>query len=158
MAKDSFTINSSILTKIPLFDTLSTGEVKLLTRHMSFIRIKEGTVFCREGDSGNFVAFIAQGKVDIIKEGKKGKFAVINTLYKGRSIGEMALIDETPRSASLRAKEDVVLLKLTKKSFDMIIKNYPSMGIKILKGLARLLSMNMRKTSSRLADYMTPLS
>ncbi|OHD12692.1 MAG: hypothetical protein A2Y41_14375 [Spirochaetes bacterium GWB1_36_13] len=139
---------------MPLFDSLSRGELNLLAKHISCVKVKKHHIIAKEGDKGDFVCFIADGKVDVIKGDQKGNEVVINTLMKGRSIGEMSLIDNTPRSASLRTQTECVLLKLTKKSFDMILSQYPEMGIKILKGLARLLSMNLRKTSGRLADYL----
>ncbi len=153
-----FKLDINYLNRIPLFDRLRAAELRLLAKYMNFTRIKKGNIFMKEGDKGNFVCFIVTGTVEIIKEGQGGKFAIINTLTKGRSIGEMSLIDETPRSATLRASTDVVLIKLTKKGFDLMLEHYHSTGIKILKGLARLLSMNLRKTSGRLADYMTPLA
>ena len=83
---------------------------------------------------------------------------VITKLIKGGSIGEMSVIDKNPRSATVKACNNVILVAFTAFGFDMVLEDYPDIGIKILKGIARLLSLNLRKTSSRLADYMLPIS
>ncbi len=85
-------------------------------------------------------------------------FAALATLTKGRSIGEMAVIDDFPRSATVRARTKGTLVLLTRQGFEVILEQHPGIGVKILKGISRLLSQNLRKTSSRLVDYMLPLS
>ena len=74
------------------------------------------------------------------------------------TIGEMSVVDNFPRSATAKARTETSFLTLTQKNFDEILKNHPEIGIKILKGISRLLSLNLRKTSSRLADYLLPVS
>ena len=73
-------------------------------------------------------------------------------------MGEMSVIDQLPRSATVKATTKSTLLKLSQEKLNYLLVEHSSVGVKILKGIARLLSMNLRKTSSRLADYMLPLS
>jgi CRP-like cAMP-binding protein len=103
-----------------------------------------------------FMSELKQHPVDI--KNKEGTMVAIATLRKGRSIGEMSIIDEAPRSATIRARTKSTVILINRVQFNQIIDKYPFIGIKILKGLARLLSMNIRKTSSRLADYMLPIT
>ena len=70
----------------------------------------------------------------------------------------MAIIDKMPRSATVRARTKAALVTLTLSGFDSICDDYPKIGIKIMKEISRSLSINMRKTSSRLADYMFPIN
>ncbi|MFZ5572965.1 MAG: cyclic nucleotide-binding domain-containing protein [Thermodesulfobacteriota bacterium] len=142
------------LIKIPLFDRLDATELQLIAHHMNFFEIQKNAVLFNEGDKGDYVCFIVDGQLDVIKESASGQPVVIATLSKGRTIGEMSIIDNTPRSATIKAKSDATLVSLTGKGLESILQNQPQIGIKILKGLARLLSMNMRKTSSQLADNM----
>ena len=139
---------------IPLFDGLEGIELNIVAKHMNIVKVKEKDVLFKEGDRGDFICFVLDGIVDVIKESAQGSHVVIATLRKGRSIGEMSVIDDSPRSATARARSTASLLTLTKRSFDTILSNQPKIGIKILKGLARLLSLNLRKTSGLLADYM----
>jgi len=79
---------------------------------------------------------------------------VLARLAKGSSIGEMALIDKSPRSATVIAKQPTTMVTLTDKGFDLLAKKFPALGIKVMQKIARLLSLNMRRTSSKLADLM----
>lgn len=142
------------LIQIPLFDQLDSTELMLLANHMNFYEIKKDELLFKEGDKGDYVCFIVEGRLEVIKESATGQAVVIATLSKGRTIGEMSIIDHTPRSATVKASTDATLVTLTGKGFDTILEKHSKIGIKILKGVARLLSMNMRKTSSQLADIL----
>ncbi len=146
------------LIDIPLFDRLNANELSIIAAHMNFFEIKKNDILFKEGDKGDYVCFVANGQLDVIKKSATGGLVVIATLSKGRSIGEMSMIDNTPRSATIRAQSDSTLVIIPRKGFDIIMELNPKIGIKILKGLARLLSMNMRKTSSRLADYLLTMN
>jgi len=145
------------LINIPLFDEFKGNELDIIAQHMNYFEIKKGKILFKEGDRGDYVCFVVNGKLDVYKQTATEDNVVIATLSKGRSIGEMSIIDKTPRSATVKAKTNSSLISLTQESFDSILKEHPFLGIKILKSILRILSMNMRKTSSRLADYMLPL-
>lgn len=147
-----------LLIGIPIFDSLKSDELRLATKYMNLTDVEKGEVVFKEGDQGTYVCFVADGTLEVIKGADTGHQVVIATLGKNRSIGEMAVIDDFPRSATVRALKPSTLLILTREGFDSILEEHPRTGVKILKGLARLLSQNLRKTSSRLADYMLPLS
>ncbi len=145
------------LSAIPLFAPLTNEELKQLAKYMFFLDFKEGDVVFREGDKGSYVCFVADGGLKVSKRNKSGEETVITTLRKGHSIGEMAVIDDFPRSATVRAAEPSKLITLTRKNFESFVENHPATGNKILKGIARLLSIHLRKTSIQLADCMLPV-
>lgn len=147
-----------LLISIPMFDSLKPEELRLATQYMNLTDAASGEVLFKEGDKGSYVCFVVDGALEVIKGADTGHQVVIATLGKNRSIGEMAVIDDFPRSATVRAQKPTTLLILTREGFESILDDHPRTGVKILKGLARLLSQNLRKTSSRLADYMLPLS
>lgn len=68
----------------------------------------------------------------------------MNTLARGQSVGEMSIIDKKPRSATVRAKTEVILLTLTSDDFEKILKDYSEISMKILKGLSLLMSKKLR--------------
>ncbi len=146
-----------ILLNLPLFDQLDGEELDIVATYMNYFELDKGTYLFKEGDRGDYVCFVVEGTMQVFKESAKGKRVLIATLPKGSTLGEMSIIDETNRSATVRASENVVLLILSRKGFDIILDKHPKIGIKILKGIARLLSLNMRRTSSLLADYMPSL-
>lgn len=144
---------------IPLFSRMNAEEVKVVAKHMTVVELQAGEVLFKEADKGNFMCFIASGELEVIKQsGPSAQEVVINTLGRGKSIGEMSVIESLPRSATVRAKVDSKLYILSKPAFELILNRHSNIGIKFLKGIATLLSNNLRKTSSRLADYMLPIS
>ncbi|MFC1509605.1 cyclic nucleotide-binding domain-containing protein [Candidatus Omnitrophota bacterium] len=147
----------NLLNNIPMFDKLNFKEIKILALHLVVKRCKQGEVLFEEGDKGDFVFFVVSGTMEVIKTSRTSSDVVIAHLGKGKSIGEMAIIDDYPRSATIRAQTQAVLLILTRERFDNIIYEYSSVGIKVLKGVSRQISLNLRKASSRLAEYMLPL-
>jgi CRP-like cAMP-binding protein len=147
-----------LLISIPIFDALKSDELRLATRYMNLMDVNPQEIIFKEGDKGTYVCFVVDGALEVIKGADTGHQVTIATLGKNRSIGEMAVIDDFPRSATVRAQKPSTLLILTREGFEKILDEHPRTGVKILKGLARLLSQNLRKTSSRLADYMLPIS
>ena len=158
--KPIININQSIIdfiNKLPIFDSLTSDEIQILIKYTYFTKCNPGRILFKEGDKGEHICFVANGVLDVLKLSETGHHVAIATLHKGRSIGEMSVVDDFPRSATVRTRTKVTLLMISKKDFDLILNNHPQIGIKILKGISRLLSQNLRKTSSRLVDYMLPL-
>jgi CRP/FNR family cyclic AMP-dependent transcriptional regulator len=149
---------ADFLLSTPLFDGLKTNEIKSVAKHLSFTELNKDEILFKEGEKGDCVCFVVEGTLDVIKQSLTGESIIITALHRGRSIGEMSVIDDFPRSATVKARTQVKLVILTRKSFDLVLEENPQVGIKILKRISRLLSLNLRKTSSRLADYMLPLT
>ena len=149
----------NFLIQFSFFDGLTDDELTTVAKYIHIMEIDPGKILFKEGEQGDCVYFIVDGELDVIKESVSGSQVgidkvVISKLSKGRSIGEMSIIDNIPRSATVKARTEAALVKLTSNGFDSICKEHPKIGVTILKGISRLLSMNLRKTSSRLADHM----
>ena len=147
----------STISQIPIFDSLDGDEIKKLITHMGFFTAAAGDILFEEGEEGEHMCFIVSGAVDILKAVDDGGQVVLTTLKKGRSVGEMAVIDSLKRSATVKARVETNLLVISKTQFETLLKSQPVLGIKILMGIAQLLSQNLRKAATRLADYMLPL-
>ncbi|QTA79126.1 Cyclic nucleotide-binding domain-containing protein [Desulfonema limicola] len=146
-----------ILALNPLFSTLDNCELEQIITHLNIVKLKKGEILFREGDKGNYACFLVSGEMDIVKDSVYGYVNVLASLNKGQSIGEMSIIDNTSRYATLLARTEASIITLTQADFNLILEKYTKTGIKILKGIARLLSINMQKVSGRLSDYMQPL-
>ena len=146
------------LCNVPLFDRLNGDELSVLAEYVNVIEVNRAEYVFKEGDRGDYICFVEKGSLDVMKRASAGGSVIIATLTKGRSIGEMSVIDHFPRSATVRARTKATLLTLTRSRFDSILERYPIIGVKILKEIARLLSQNLRRTSSQLADFMLPLA
>ncbi|MGB3222095.1 MAG: cyclic nucleotide-binding domain-containing protein [Desulforhopalus sp.] len=151
---DSEEETRSFLINLPIFSSFNVDELSVFARHMSFIHLQRGEYLFVEGDQGTFMGFVVNGVLEVQKKTDTGENIVLARLTKGSSIGEMALIDKSPRSATVIAKQPSTMVTLTDKGFDILAEKYPPLGIKVIQKIARLLSLNMRRTSSKLADLM----
>lgn len=146
------------LKRMHLFQNLDDHEIDTIEKLVFVNRVMVGDAVCREGDTSDFMCFVVRGQFHIVKTNAEGKEVVITTLRSGDSLGEMALIDQQPRSASVIAAEDSALVVLTRKGFEHLRKKSPDITVKVLENMARLLSSNLRNTSAQLAQFMLPLS
>jgi len=144
----------SFLISLPIFDSFNMTELSILARRMSYVHLHRGEYLFVEGDPGTFMGFVVNGVIEVYKQAEAGENIVLARLTRGSSIGEMAVIDKSPRSATAIAKQATTMVTLTEKGFDLLADRYPDTGIKIIKKIARLLSLNMRRTSSKLADLL----
>ena len=148
----------SFLISLPIFSSFNVDELSILSKHMSFVHLKRGEFLFVEGDQGTFMGFVVSGLLEVLKKSESGENITLTRLTKGSSIGEMALIDKSPRSATVIARQPTTMVTLTDKGFDILANKFPNLGIKVIKKIARLLSLNMRRTSSKLADLLqTPI-
>jgi len=144
----------ALLVKIPLFAGLDADELEIIENHIKLFEIEQGDTLFNEGDKGDYVCFVVDGRLEVTRRTVTGDDFVLNTLARGQSVGEMSIIDKRPRSATVRAKTKVTLFTLAREDFEAIMKEYTDIGMKVLKGLSLLLSKKLRQTSSRLVNYM----
>jgi CRP-like cAMP-binding protein len=144
----------NLILTLPLFDAFKSDELDILARHMNFAEILRGDHLFVEGDKGDFMCFVVRGLLDVLKKTSTGDYRVVARLGKGNTIGEMSIIDKSPRSATVVARQASVVIILTKKGFDILTEHYPIVGVTLLKKIMRLLSLNMRLTTSKLADKL----
>jgi CRP-like cAMP-binding protein len=109
---------------------------------------KDGEIICREGDVGNNMFVVQSGKVEVIKEGPLGEVK-LGTLTKGKIFGEMALFDHMPRSATVKAVGEAVVLTIDKNGFFKKASTDPSLAFNILEGM----SERIRDLDRELSNY-----
>ena len=142
------------LIDVPVFSSFSLDDLSILAKHMSFVHLQRGEYLFMEGDQGSFMGFVVTGVLEVQKNTTAGARVTLARLTKGSSIGEMAIIDQSVRSATVVSKQAATLVTLTEKGFDLLAERQPALGILVIKKIARLLSLNMRRTSSKLADFL----
>ena len=145
-----------ILSRMRLFTGLSEEELRLLEKLVFVNRVPVGETVCREGDRSDFVCFVVRGCLDIVKQNVEGGEVVIAHLRPGDSMGEMALVDHEPRSATVRAAEDATLIVLTRKGLDQLRRRSPNAVSLVMENIAKLLCVHLRRTSSQLAQFKLP--
>lgn len=148
------TIVKDCLVDLPFFAKFDSQELDVLEKNLELKRYIKGEFVFREGEPGTFMGFVVKGSLEVVKENKKGQLKRLVEIKKGLTFGEMALADNYARSATIMVKEPSELLILTRDKLDEICGRHPEIGIKILQGVSRLLSLNLRRTSGALSDYL----
>lgn len=116
---------------------------ELLGEEISRQLFTVGDPIFNEGELGTHFFIVEKGSVEIFSKDKNGKVIHIADIPTGEIFGEFALIDQRPRSASARAKSDVVLLKVSGKGYERLLGEMPNWATIMLKGfVARLRQMN----------------
>jgi len=141
-----------LLSEVPLFNDLNFDELSMLEDHMNVMDIEKDAILFQEGEEGDYVCFVLEGCLEVVRKTKGNNNIVIATLSKGDTIGEMSILDQIVRSATIRAYEKSKVVSLTSSDFEHILNEYPKIGVKILKGISRYMSLNMRRTSKLFVD------
>jgi len=142
----------ALMLEVPQFDMLSNEELDTLSHHVFHRRVPKGMVLCREGAVGDSLFYIVEGRIEIKKESFDGRQTVLAHFGKGSTVGEMSLVEESARSATATAIEDTELLILSRENFERMLADQPSIGVKVLRNIAKSLSTRLRHTSGRFAD------
>ncbi len=144
----------ALIPKCALLENFSTGEVRLLTHFMDMYRAEAGMEILREGDGGDFMLMLLEGRVEVHKRDRGNTPRVLASLEAGKTLGEMSMIDGEARFATCVAVEPVVVAVLDRESLARIIVEQPMLGAKILMELVLMLSQRLRATSQRLIGMM----
>lgn len=145
-----FSKKREFLRSLSIFKGLSSQELGFLLQSFHTRTYHEGEPLFVEGDIGRALFIIETGHVELTKRGQDGKPQSLAVLGPGSFFGEMALLEQLPRSASALAQERSVLLLLYRAKLDEMLHSHPRIGIAIMTHLARLLSARLRKTSREL--------
>jgi CRP-like cAMP-binding protein len=138
--------------KLQVFQLLNEDELNTIIPYFELIKYKAGETLFKEGDSGDYFAIVLSGKLEVKKETEfKGKAIVLAVLGKGSFTGELAMLDEQVRSATVVAIDDSELFILKRDNLEKFMQEHPHTGIKILKGIIRTMSIRLRKSVERMA-------
>lgn len=144
----------NMLRELPFFDSLDDADIQLFAPYLSLRQVEEGSTLFTEGDMGSYLLFIVEGVMEIILTADNRQQKIVATYGPGASIGEMALIDDYERSATVRTTTRCEILMLTKSKFELLQTENPKVAMKILKGLARNISLRLRATQGRFRDII----
>jgi len=146
------------IVNVPLFDTMEKDELVIVAQYMKLSFFSEGEILFNEWDKGDYACFVVEGKLDVLERRDKDRYRTLASLERGKSIGELSIIENFPRLATLKASTNGSVITFSRDDFKELSESHTNIGIKILKGIIGLLSHNLRKTSSRLSDYMMPMT
>jgi CRP/FNR family cyclic AMP-dependent transcriptional regulator len=132
-----------LLKTVPLFRGLNLKQLNELVRHVEEVPVPRGTMLAREGQPGNEFFVVLEGKAAVRRRGRR-----IATLGEGDFFGEMSILDGAPRSATVAAETDGVVLVMQRQEFGALLDSVPGLAKKIAVGL----SQRLREADDRILD------
>jgi CRP/FNR family cyclic AMP-dependent transcriptional regulator len=142
--------------KVDLFRErgLSAAEMKLLATFSSEERFREGSMIFREGEKGDKLYIVLDGRVRISKFIPGVGEEALTVLDRGDFFGEMALIDEKPRSADAKAHEsDATVLSIDRATLNEILSMDPHASLQFLNLLCRMISRRLREINDKIVQW-----
>ncbi len=128
-------------------------ELEILAKYVTHHEMRKGSIIFEEGDTGDFMFIVIEGRISIYKSGDNGR-QLLATETRGRVIGDMAMIDQELRSATCVAETECELLILTHTNLQSMAKAHPLVAYHFMTSLARNLSRRLRRTSGMMADFL----
>ena len=137
-----------VLQKVPLFSQLAPAELQRVVEVARERSYPKNSVILFEDDPGDALYVVAMGQVKVVLIGEDGREVILSVLGEGEFFGEMALIDDEPRSAHVIAMEDSALIVLRREDFQGILIHAPGIALALLKELSRRLRRVDEKVGS----------
>ena len=139
-----------VLRDVPLFSKIDHTKLKLLAFTSENLIHEDGQFLFKEGERGDAAYIVLKGKVSVFIQTEKGSVEIAQ-LKRGDVVGEISILCDVPRTASVKAVESVQTLKVTKDTFIHLLTEFPEIAIEIMRELASRLN----KTNIQLREALT---
>ena len=143
----------NMLLNSPLLANFSPAEILSAARFFTLNHVEQETVIFKEGEKGTYMCLIIEGNISVQKTNLEGEHIELAILPKGRTIGEMAVLDGERRSATCIAATDCTLLILSQDSLDKMLLEIPYIAAKVIRAIAVSLSRRLRMADGKIVDY-----
>ena len=140
-----------ILKGVPIFAKMEAAKLKLLAftgERMTFV---EGQELFHQGDPGDAMYVILAGVADVLIDSPTGQIAVAQ-LKKNNFVGDMAILGDVPRNATIKAREPLTTLRISKDMFYRLVTEFPQMAIEMMRELAHRLEDTNKKLLAATAN------
>lgn len=127
------------LRSIPLFGRVSESDLEELATHLIERRFPKNATVVEEGLPGDYMYVIREGRVKVTKASEDGREKIMNFLETGAFFGDMALVGDETRSASVKTLEESVLLALSRRDFIDLLRQSPDLSLSVIEELANRL-------------------
>jgi NTE family protein len=144
---------AEFLRNVPVFATLSPRMLERIAQLAAGVSLPQGEWLFREGDPADGVYVVRVGHLEVVQGESEPQ--TINTLTRGAVLGELALLSETVRSASIRALRDTELLKIEKAHFDSLLRSEPELALSLTRVLSTQLQASRAIPVARRARPVT---
>ena len=143
-------MDTDVLRQAPLFSALDDDAATALRASMAETKLRRGDVLFHEGDSGDKLYIVLDGKVKLGRTSSDGRENLLAILGPGQMFGELSLFDPGPRSATVTAVTDVTVMAMDRTALKRWIAERPEISDQLLRVLAR----RLRRTNNNLADLI----
>ncbi len=146
---------ASLLKRLNLFSDLEANALLKLSSFFKEKIFKSGDIVFEEDSIGNSMMVITSGEVRVSQKSDPDNEEALVVLKKGDLFGEMGLLEDLPRSATVIAHSNVVILEIKRDDFLEFLNNESEAGVKILIKLSKILSSRLRETDTKLKTFIS---
>ncbi|HVD23189.1 MAG TPA: Crp/Fnr family transcriptional regulator [Lapillicoccus sp.] len=143
-------MNDEVVRRAPLFEALDSDDAEALLTQMSPVRMERGDILFREGESGDSLYVIREGKIKLGRSSSDGRENLVAILGPGEMFGELSLFDPGPRTMTATAVAETQLMGLGNDSLTGLLTGRPEVAKALLAALAK----RLRRTNEHLADLV----
>jgi CRP-like cAMP-binding protein len=140
-----------LLRRVPIFAEIEPAKLKLLAFMSERVGFDPGKSLVQQGDTADAAYLIIDGHAEVVLETPAGP-VVVATLGANETVGEMGILGDVPRNATVRAKDRVIVLRISKEPFMRMVREFPNMAVSIMRELAQRLDATNHQLSAALAE------
>ena len=126
-----------LLRSIPLFANVEPSKLKLLAFTSERLTFQEGQDLCKQGDVGDAAYVVVDGTADVVIDLPDGGTLTVAQIGRNAFVGDMAILCDMPRTATITATAKLDTLRISKDLFFRLINEFPTMAVEIMRELAR---------------------
>ena len=127
-----------LLKGVPIFSKVEPAKLKLLAFTSERMNFAAGQELFHQGDQGDAMYVILGGIADVLIDSQGGQIAIAE-LQKNGFVGEIAILCDVPRTATIKARESLSTLKISKDMFYRLVAEFPQMAVEVMRELAHRL-------------------
>jgi CRP-like cAMP-binding protein len=143
-----------LLKGVPILAKIEPAKLKLIAFTSERMNYAEGQELCHQGESGDAMYVILGGEAEVLIDSRDGGQISVAELKKSDFFGEIAILLDVPRTATIKAKTPVSTLKITKEMFYRLVAEFPQLAVEVMRELAH----RMEDTNNKLADTNNKLA
>ena len=143
----------TFLLETPMFGDLDAAELSEIVHIMQVLRLRDGQTVFREGDRGDSWYVLFEGAAEVLKDTGLETRSIAE-LGPRACFGEMAILDGSTRSATVKATSEATAFRFHKDAFDSLLASNNLAAYKLVYQMARVLARRQRETTTRLADLL----
>jgi len=140
-----------VLRRVPMFAEIEPAKLKLLAFMSERVGFDPGKRLMQQGDLADAAYLIIDGHADVILETPAGP-VIVATLGANEIVGDMGILGNVPRTATVRAKDRLIALRISKEPFMRMVREFPTMAVSIMQELAQRLDSTNNQLRTALAE------